>query len=82
MKTQKNNLPPFILSHPAGPALLEAMLLMGINIDRLGADTWTPRPPDDVIASVSDHVMGDAVIDSVHDPPIIWFSTITNQIQA
>ena len=73
----KNNLinhilSPSILSHPDGPALLEAMLQMGINIDRLAADTRSVhRSRDEVIALVSNHVMGDVVIESGHDPPVI-----------
>ena len=75
MKTRKHdftnhNLTPSILIHPDGPALLEAMLKMGINVDRLAAETRIVHPSsDEVIASVSDHVMGDIVIDSGHDPP-------------
>ena len=75
MKTRKHdftshNLTPSILSHPDGPTLLAATLHMGISIDRLAAETRIVHPSsDEVIASVSDHMMGNIVIDSGHDPP-------------
>ena len=75
MKTRKHdftshNLSPFILSHPDGPALLGAALQMGINVDRLAAETRiVHQSSDEVLASVSDHMMGDVVIESGHDPP-------------
>ena len=60
-----HNLTPSILIHPDGPALLAAMLQMGISIDRLAADTRSVhRSRDEVIALVSNHVMGDVVIES------------------
>ena len=65
-----HNLTPSILIHPDGPTLLAAMLHMGISIDRLAAETRiVHQSSDEVMASVSDHVMGDIVIDSGHDPP-------------
>ncbi len=67
-----HNLTPSILIHPDGPTLLAAMLHMGISIDRLAADTRSVhRSRDEVIALVSNHVMGDVVIESGHDPPVI-----------
>ena len=77
MRTRQNdlsnhNLTPHILSHPDAPALLQAMIFMGLNVDRLTADTKiVHQSSDEVIASVSDHVMGDIVIDSGHDPPLL-----------
>ena len=67
-----HNLSPSILSHPDAPALLEAIIFMGLNVYRLAAETRIARQSsDEVIASVSNHVMGDVVIDSSHDPPPI-----------
>ena len=73
----KNNLinhnhTPSILSHPDGPTLLAAMLHMGISIDRLAAETRiVHRSPDDVKEFVAACTMGDVVIESGHDPPVI-----------
>ena len=66
-----HNLTPSILIHPDGPALLAAMLQMGISIDRLAAETRIAHHPlEDIVATVPPAV-GDIVIDSVHDPPIL-----------
>lgn len=76
MKTRKHdftnhNLTPSILTHSDGPALLGAALQMGINIDRLAAETRIAHHPlEDIVATVPPAV-GDIVIDSVHDPPIL-----------
>ena len=76
MKTRKHdftnhNLTPSILIHPDGPALLEAMLKMGINVDRLAAETRIVHPSSEDIVATVPPAVGDIVIDSVHDPPIL-----------